>query len=139
MVKALLEKNETSTLLNGFLEDFQNCVNRSVEPTVAQFEKCLDSHFKISSNGKVLSNNLAGYLEQIKDFQNRYSHCEIHLSKEEIVCGDNALACYYQADLTTKKGQKHKIYMMVIATIEHDRLVNWKQVTHENGTEHWVK
>ena len=137
MVKTLLDKNEIKILLNGFLQEFQNCINQSSEPTVSVFEKYLDKHFLIASNGKTLANSLVSYFKEIKDFQKRYSHCEIQLNKEEIVCGDHAFACYYQADLTTQNDQQHKIYMMVIATLDNDKIKTWKQVTHENSDDDW--
>ncbi len=138
MVKALLDRNETCILLHDFLEEFQNCVNQTIEPTTDCFEKYLNPHFKICSNGKVLANDLTGYLAEIKDFQRRYTHCEINLNDDEVICSEHALACYYQADLTTRKGQRHKIYMMIIAKIEHGKLTSWKQVSHENSIEHWA-
>lgn len=135
----MLDKQETLALLRGFLNDFQNCINQDTKPVANHFDKYLDPHFQVISNGRAISNGLTEYLKRVAHFQQRYSHCEIHLKQEDLVWGDNRLACHYHANLTDKNGQRVQIYMMVIATIEQDKFRHWTQVSHEEGTGQWEK
>lgn len=135
----ILDKNETLMLLNGFLDEFQNCINQSKKPTPAEFEKWLSNHFQITSNGKAVAHNLKEYISHIESFQKRYSHCDIHLIQDECVCADHHFTCVYRVDLIRRNNQKVQLHMMAIATIEHDRITKWLQVAHEKGTSHWDK
>lgn len=133
----ILDKNETIALLKGFLDEFQNCINQSKKPTPAEFEKYLARTFQIASNGKEIAHNLSEYTSRIENFQKRYSHCEIHLIRDDTLCADHHFACHYRVDLTPRSGHKIQLHMMAIATVENDRITQWKQVAHEKGTSHW--
>lgn len=133
----ILDKHEALILLKGFLDEFQNCINHSKALVAAEWERWLSNHFHITSNGKVIAHNLKEYLSDVENFQKRYSHCEIHLMRDECVCADNHLTCYYKVELIGRNNQKVDLQMMAIATIEHDRITKWLQVAHEKGSGHW--
>jgi hypothetical protein len=133
----LIDKNETQTLIKHFLDEFQNCINQNRNPNQCGLDKILGSKFHITSNGEKVANNLTDYLHRIEAFQKRFTHCNIHLSAEDTVCGDNHFACYYTVDLTEKNGEKIELCMMACGACDHDKIISWKQVVNEKGKSHW--
>lgn len=128
-----LEKNQVQALLNGFLKQFQNACNSKIPPNATEFEKYLSRNFQISNNGKVVENNLNGYMNRIQKFQKKYSQIKLSNLLDEPVIDNNQIAIHYEAMLTPKTGSPVQVYIMAIAVIENNKITEWKQASNEKS------
>lgn len=133
----ILDRTEATNILKGFLDVFQHFCNESKLPLATEFDRYLSRNIQVTSNGRLIARNLTEYLNRFERFEKRYSHCEVTVFKEDTLVFDQHIVCHYKAELNSKNGQKVQLYMMAIATIEDHKIVTWKQVVHERGSEKW--
>lgn len=129
-------KNQAVTFLNSFLDEFQHWCNEPTAPSAIDLEQFLAPNFKISSNGKVLSQSLNDYLARIGNFRKKYASVEITNVQDPLVDG-NKMAVQYEIYMITHTGQKTLVYISALATIENNKLNEWSQVAFEQGEGQW--
>lgn len=134
---AQLDKKQALSLLNDFLRQFQTTCNQPNPPKSSDFERYLSRNFQISSNNHIVGKNLAEYLNRVAKFQKKYSHIELTDFNLEPLISGNKLIIQYDANLTSRNGQKIQMNFMVIITIEDNLITHWDQVAHEKGSSHW--
>ncbi|MDP1879696.1 MAG: hypothetical protein Q8K60_01990 [Parachlamydiaceae bacterium] len=139
MIKtAAHNKTQVLNLINNFIGEFQNWCNQRNAPEFADFEKYLTKQFQISSNGNVIGKDLHDYTLRVKKFREEYSHFEITMLEEPLIC-ENKVVLTYEVDLRLNPNQdKREVYVMAIVNLEDNKISNWKQVTHDKGSQDWA-
>ncbi len=134
--EATLEKSQVTTLLNSFLKQFQNASSNTNPPNAAEFERLLSRNFQISINGKTVEKNLDNYLNRIQKLQKKYSQIKVSNLLEEPLISNNKATIQFEISLTPRNGPQIQLHAMAIATIENNKITEWKQVSSEKGLNH---
>lgn len=138
MTKALtLDKTQALTLINNFMEKFQEIVNRPNAPKAADLDKLLATSFQLAINEKTDAKNLNDYLSRIMAYQKKFSHVSLSDLLEEPLIMDNKAVVQFEVNLTPRSGKKTIIAVMAIVTIEGNKIIKWTQVSHDKGSSHW--
>ncbi len=138
-LKTELDKSLALEIIYGFFKEFQGWVSHAKKLSVADLEHYLAKNFHFSSNGKVIANSAAEYLDRCQKFQKKYEQFVPSKPLEEPLIHYNQIAFHYKIDLTTHQKQQKQVYIATIATIEERKILLWNQIAHEKGSGDWDK
>lgn len=138
MTKAtLLNKSQALNTIHELFKHFTHWISQSKDPTLNEIGKIFTSDFQLFSNGLLVTKNLSDHLQRLLKLRKNYSSIEIEGPFEELMSDDGQLVIYYALNLTSHVGEKRQLDIMAIATLEDNKLKQWKQVTHERGKD-WI-
>lgn len=130
-----LDKKQTMSLLDNFLQKFQNLCNQQNPPQISDLEKMVAPNFQNMSNGREIGKSRADLLKRIEKLRGKYSNIKIK-QHGEVLISDNKAIIQYDLDVNNRNGQKSQLTLMAIATIEDNLITQWNQVSHEKGRDH---
>lgn len=133
----ILDKTYALTIINEFLEKFQDIIVSNKAPKLADFESFLSPNFKLFINGKLDTKNIVNYLEQIVLYQKGFSSIDLSDLLEDPIMEGNKVVIQYDANLVGRNGQQSLVNILAIVTFEDNKIVQWMQVAHEKGVSQW--
>lgn len=130
-----IDKQQALRLINNFINDFKTCCNQRQSLTPAHFETILSHDFQNTSNGKLIGKNTQDFLRRIQEVQKKYSHIEFTPLQDCLISGNKAII-QYDLNLTLHGGDKRRLCVMAIATIDGDLITQWTQLSHDKERDH---
>jgi hypothetical protein len=132
---ATLDRAHARTVINNFLDQFQNLCNTTGTLRTTELEKWMSRNIEFSSNGQVVCHNSAEYIAHLDKYREAYSSLEIINLLDDTLVADNKAIANYDVHLIDRKTKKLiKVNVIVIATIEDSKITRWNQVANEKGS-----
>ncbi len=132
-----ITQSEVKSLISNILDLLHDNLKKEVLPNLSVWEKLFSKNYQFTSNGVLKCRNINDYLRRYEHLQDTYSNIQFSGPIIDPLISGNQFTLHQSIDLTTHDGNKFKMLMMAIGTVEGGKIARWVQVTHEVGSRDW--